>query len=120
MSLTILVIDDSTTSRAIFRACMPAKYDAEVLEAANMEEAVEQSSQHQFDVCVFDYNLPDFTGIEIAKQLKDNGVDAKFILMTANMQQSVVDRAKELGFVGYIEKPITPEKVASTLEDMEL
>ena len=67
------------------------------------------------DICVFDYNLPVKNGVEIAKDMKDAGVTAKFVLMTASMEKDVVDRAKEVGFSATIEKPINLKKIKEAL-----
>ena len=115
----VLVVDDSATSRAILRACLPKDGSYELFEAHDEGSALKQVEDNTPELCVMDYNMPEKTGTEIAKSIIETGLPARFILMTANMQQSVVDRAKELGFVAFIEKPVTPEKIAQVLGDLE-
>lgn len=113
----ILIVDDSATSRAIFKASVPAG-EFEVFEASDAPMAVEQAQKAQPDLCVMDYNLPDKNGTEIAEDIINSGFTTEFILMTANMQQSVVDRAKNLGFKAFVEKPINPGKVKDVLKEI--
>lgn len=118
MNLTLLVIDDSATARALLKACLPKNIDIKVHEADNYDDALAQADKHNPDVCILDYNMPEKTGIDIAKALQSKGTKCQFILMTANTQQSVLDQAKELGFVAVLEKPISPDVVKKTLEEM--
>lgn len=113
----ILVVDDSATSRAIFKASVP-KGEYEVIEASDAEMALQLATTQSPDICVMDYNLPDITGIDIAANIMSEHVQVDFILMTANMQDSIVDRAKELGFKAFIEKPISPEKIMNALKEL--
>ncbi len=111
----ILVIDDSATSRALFRAYVPKDGSYDLYEAGDCESALELAVKLKPDICVVDYNLPVKNGVEIASDIIEAGVETKFILMTANTQKSVLDSAKALGFIGLIEKPIDAEKVAHIL-----
>ncbi|MCH9644023.1 MAG: response regulator [Gammaproteobacteria bacterium] len=112
----ILVVDDSRTSRAIFKASLPEEVNYEVIEAGDVESALKQAADTKPDLCVMDYNLPDMYGTEIAEKIMASGVSAPFILMTANMQESVKERAKKLGFVAFIEKPINTDKITDALK----
>ncbi len=115
----ILVVDDSATSRAILRACMPKNGEYELYDANDEDTALQQVEKISPQICVMDYNMPGKTGTEIAESILSTGYAAKFVLMTANMQQGVVDRAKALGFVAFVEKPVTPEKVSQILEGLD-
>ena len=42
--------------------------------------------------------------------------DLSLILMTANMQDSVVKEAKDVGFLAFIEKPVDADKVSAALD----
>ncbi|PHQ78510.1 MAG: hypothetical protein COB66_08750 [Coxiella sp. (in: Bacteria)] len=113
----ILVVDDSITSRAIFKALIPqGRY--EVIEASDVTTALSQATEQNPDLCVMDYNLPEMNGTEIAEEIISAGISVPFILMTANMQEGVVNRAKKIGFVGFIEKPISTTKIVDALRDL--
>ncbi|MDF1761526.1 MAG: response regulator [Coxiellaceae bacterium] len=115
----ILVVDDSATSRAILRACMPKDGEYELYDANDETTALKQVEQVSPQICVMDYNMPGKTGTEIAESILSTGFATKFVLMTANMQQGVVDRAKSIGFVAFVEKPVTPEKISQVLEGLD-
>ncbi|STX49960.1 sensory box histidine kinase/response regulator [Legionella busanensis] len=113
--MKILIMDDSATARALFKACFRNKPNYEIIEAKQINEALEKAKMNQMDLIVLDYNMPDLTGSEVAQIMKKNGVKGQFVLLTANTQQSVIDEAKALGFLDVIEKPISPESIDSLL-----
>lgn len=113
--MKILVVDDSKTSRLLFRAYMPKDGQHQVFEAAALVDALAVADEARPDVVVLDYNMPELNGVEMAKVMRDAGVDAGFVLLTANMQQSVVDAAMTAGFVKLLEKPISAAKISDLL-----
>jgi two-component system chemotaxis response regulator CheY len=111
----ILIVDDSITARAIFKASLPENL-YEVIEASDVDTALKQATEEHPDLYVMDYNLPDMNGTEIAEKIMEAGISEPFILMTANMQQGVIDRAKSLGFIAFVEKPINSTKLIEMLD----
>jgi CheY-like chemotaxis protein len=115
---TILVVDDSATSRFLFKMHFPKEYPATIEEANSYDSALARAREIQPDIIFLDYNMPGKNGIDVARALIGSGTSAKLILFSANLQQGVVDAARELGFAKIIEKPITKEKLASALKDI--
>lgn len=113
----ILVVDDSATSRLLFKAHMPKDEGYEVHEAKDLEGAMDLGASIRPDLVFLDYNMPDKNGVEIAEALRDAGVDSIFFLLTANTQQSVLAAAEGVGIKGVLEKPITGEKLIRALHD---
>ncbi|HJW86938.1 MAG TPA: response regulator [Candidatus Brocadiaceae bacterium] len=114
----ILVVDDSATSRLLFRMHFPKEYPATIEEANSFDSAIARAGEVQPDIIFLDYNMPGKNGIDVARRLIGSGSSAKFILFSANLQQCVLDDAQALGFAKIIEKPITKEKIASALKDI--
>lgn len=114
----ILIIDDSATSRMLFKAYLPKGHAYAVQEAKDMDSALAAIASTRPDLVVLDYNMPDHNGVEVAQRLLATGLDAKLALLTANTQQAVVDEARACGFGWIIEKPITSEGLAKLLEEV--
>jgi CheY-like chemotaxis protein len=112
----ILIVDDSATSRMLFKVHLPKDHGYIIHEAKDLPGALQLAEAHTPELVVLDYNMPDHNGIEVAQALMDAGIATKFILLTANTQQSVVDDAMALNFLLVVEKPITREKIAMLLE----
>lgn len=86
----------------------------EIVEAINAEEALKISNDRQFTVMTIDYNMPGIDGLELAKKLKDVSPNAHISLITANVQDSIQQRTKELE-IDFIPKPINEEKITNFL-----
>ncbi|MDP2430555.1 MAG: response regulator [Pseudomonadota bacterium] len=113
--LVLLVVDDSSTSRMLFRIHMPADDGHVVHEAEGVESALRVAREVRPDVVFLDYNMPDCNGVEIAYKLREAGLDPFCILLTANVQQAILDEARDAGFAGVLEKPVSRDKIAGAL-----
>jgi two-component system response regulator MprA len=58
--------------------------DYEVISARNVAEALRRMLDHHFDLYLFDYNLPDGTGIELCIFLRTFDPDTPIVLATAS------------------------------------
>lgn len=117
---TILVVDDSATSRLLFKAHMPKQEAYRIVEAADPAQALERARSEQPDLVFLDYNMPEQNGVEIALALRQAGVVATCFLLTANTQQSVLAAAQTAGVRGVLEKPITRAKLEQALAEAGL
>jgi len=74
-------------------------------------EAVENG--FVYDLLVTDINMPQLSGLEMAKQLKEiPSVKLKPILaLTTEKSPQIVQKGKQIGLAGWLVKPFTPDKV---------
>ncbi len=114
-ALTLLVVDDSSTSRLLFRIHLPTDAGHVVHEADGGESALRLAREIQPDVVFLDYNMPDRDGVSIARDMRAAGLNPCFILLTANVQQSVLDEARAAGFTSVLEKPVNRDKINTVL-----
>lgn len=111
--MKVLIVDDSMTSRMLFKAYLAKVGQHQLFEAANLPDALNTAKTAQPDLVVLDYNMPEHSGVEMARAMLASGVGAKFVLLTANTQKMIVEEAMATGFVQVLEKPINAEKIAS-------
>ncbi len=113
----LLIVDDSQTSRALFKACLNLlSEDYQLLAAGDWKEGLELAINEKPYVIVFDYNMPEKVGTELAKMIRDKGIESYFVLLTANTQSAIVQEAQDLGFIEVLEKPVTSDMILSVLE----
>lgn len=117
-AMKILIVDDSKTSRLLFKAYMPKDEPHQVFEAASLADALELLREMQPDLVVLDYNMPEYNGVEMAQAISQAGFKPKMALLTANTQKMVVDAAKAAGFMQVLEKPVNTEKIATLLKQV--
>lgn len=116
--MKVLIVDDSMTSRMLFKAYLAKSGQHELFEAANFQDAQDKAQNLQPDLVVLDYNMPEYNGVEMARALQQQGVNAKYVLLTANTQKATVEDALSAGFVQIVEKPINADKVAALLKQL--
>lgn len=113
---TVLVVDDSRVSRMMIKSFIKnINSDWCIVEADCGDDALQVTESINIDVMIIDYNMPGMDGIELFKKLKQRFPDAVGSLMTANIQSSIENKAREVG-VGFEKKPITENKIKSILE----
>lgn len=112
---TILIVDDSATSRMVLRVYLQAIGQTRVFDAADYKQALKVARSCHPDVVFMDYNLDEADGIEIVKDMQEQGVVAKFILLTGYREDGKVHDAMQAGFYEVVEKPISLEKVESII-----
>lgn len=113
---TVLIVDDSATSRMLFKAHMPKDRGINVLEACDGESALAIVKASNPDMIFLDYNMPRRNGVDVAAELFALGYQGTIALLTANTQESLIEDAKAVGVKFVLEKPITKEKLIDSLD----
>lgn len=115
----MLIVDDSRLTRMMIRNIVLNKYPAwTIIEAQNSTEAIAQVESTPIDVITIDLNMPGGDGLTLATQLQEMYQKRNIALLTANIQNSIRQKAEALG-IGFIPKPITKEKILNFLSQME-
>jgi len=108
---TMLIVDDSGLSRMMIKKFAQAsKPNWQIIEAEDGEDALKKCQGQDIDYMTVDYNMPGMDGLTLCIKLRELFPQAKISLLTANIQNSVKDRADELGVI-FIQKPVTEDKI---------
>ena len=111
MNKRILIVDDSFYMRTMLKNMLTdAGYEV-VGEAANGAQALEMASSTSPDLITLDVILPDNTGLDVLKSLRQIQPSAKVVMCSAVGQEVIVNEAIENGALAYIVKPFSEEKV---------
>lgn len=117
MNKKVLIVDDSGyTRKVINRALTKAGYDI-IGEAESGEAAIDMAIEMKPDVITLDNILPDMLGLDILRVIKEEGLDAVVIMISAIGLQSTVSDGLELGASKYIVKPFTPGDVVKAVNE---
>lgn len=115
----VLVVDDSAFARGLTVAFLRAIWsEAEVIEAADPQDALERCAAAPPDHIIADMNMPGMSGLDMIEILRARGVAATATLITADRQE-VVRRRAEAAKARFIDKPITKDKMRRLLEELE-
>ena len=99
----ILLVDDYKFIRDSFSERLK-NYKYEVVSAKDGEEAIEKITADDFDVVITDIRMPKVNGIEVLKFTKKNKPKTKVIMMSAYLDQEVINEVMKLGAYQYIGK----------------
>jgi two-component system, chemotaxis family, chemotaxis protein CheY len=111
MNKRILIVDDSFYMRTMLKNMLTdAGYEV-VGEAANGAQALEMAASTNPDLITLDVILPDNTGLDVLKSLRQIQPSAKVVMCSAVGQEVIVTEAIESGALAYIVKPFSEEKV---------
>lgn len=115
MSKTVLIVDDSLYMRTVIKDALTNAKFTVVGQAANGESAIDLAIELQPDVITLDNILPDMLGLDVLKVLKEEGIEAQIVMISAVGQQSVVEEGLRLGAKDYIVKPFTSEQLIDVI-----
>ncbi len=107
---TILLVEDSKVMRTIIGKTLK-EYGAIVKEAKDGEEAVILHKTHNPDLTLMDINMPKLNGFEAIEQIKKFNPNSKFIILSSSSRKDEIINAKTLNVIGYLVKPVEPEKL---------
>ena len=105
MERIFLLEDDEALGRGITMALEGP--ERAVFRAGTLAEAEEILAQERFSLLILDVNLPDGSGLELLKQLRQRGDSVPVILLTANDLEVDIVAGLELGADDYITKPFS-------------
>jgi signal transduction histidine kinase/DNA-binding response OmpR family regulator len=117
---TILIVDDSPEDRELYRRYLQKdnKYSYHILEASLGRQGLELWQQHQPDVMLLDYRLPDLDGLEFLVLLSSLKQVAFFpaIVVTGQGNETIAVKAMKAGAQDYLVKgQITAESLQLTI-----
>jgi DNA-binding response OmpR family regulator len=74
-------------------------------------QAIETTFENNYDLYLFDINLPDMSGIELLQSLKEADDQTPTIFISANVDMETIAKGFEVGAEDYIKKPFVPEEL---------
>jgi len=118
---TILVIDDSSTIRAIVSE-MLSNNGFQTLEAETVEDVLSDLARIHFDLAVIDIFMPGMGGIEGIARIKKNWPDIKIIAISAgvdDMDKNMALKAAAIqGADIALAKPFTDEDMMAAVNEL--
>lgn len=114
---TVLIVDDEAPIREMLSVALQmAGYQC--LEADNAQTAHGLIVDHQPDIILLDWMMPEVSGIELAGRLKRDPISAEIpiIMLTARGEEDNKIQGLEAGADDYITKPFSPRELVARLK----
>lgn len=114
---TILLAEDSPTTRSLVVSTLEQLGDLEVVEASSGFEALKTLPRYKFDIIITDINMPDINGFELLNFVKHNQVyqHIPLIIITSEVSERDREKGKSLGADAYLAKPVDPEELQNVV-----
>lgn len=108
MTKTVLIVEDNDLNMKLFHDLLDA-HGYKTLQTRNGMEALELAREHHPDLILMDIQLPEVSGLEVTKWLKedDHLREIPVVAVTAFAMKGDEERIRQGGCEAYISKPIS-------------
>lgn len=111
--INLLLVDDSRIARlSLSRQLKSLNLDLQLLEADSADAAEALLCDQSVDIALIDFNMPGRDGLELAESVSARFPKIRMALVTANIQDALALRARQLG-MAFLPKPTTAEQLAA-------
>jgi CheY-like chemotaxis protein len=117
MSKTILLVDDSSTTRVAHRIAIGRHTTSKILCASNGEEALEKAYSEKPDLILMDVIMPGMSGLDVCRALRKNPLTKwlPVILLTYRSKSQSVEDGYASGCTEYLMKPLQDAELVRIL-----
>ncbi len=114
---SILIVEDSVTTRALMRAIIEEMGDFNTIEAGSGFEALKLLPTQEFSRVITDVNMPDSNGLELINFIKTNPRYSHIPLIIVSTERSDEDkkRGMALGAAAYVTKPFKAQELQAVI-----
>ena len=117
-AIPLLVCDDSNMARKQLIRALPANWPFRISQAANGVEGLEAIRQGNGQIVLLDLTMPELDGFGVLAALREEGLTPEVIVVSGDVQDEAVRRAKALGARAFIKKPADPMQLAEALNTL--
>ncbi|MBR4832267.1 MAG: response regulator [Butyrivibrio sp.] len=112
---SVLIVDDSRTSRRILRDILERAGYNIIGEAVDGREGYDEYVKLDPDIVTMDITMPVVDGLECLKLIKKSDPNAKVVMITAAGQKEKMMEAVKLGATEFVAKPFVEETVLDAM-----
>jgi CheY-like chemotaxis protein len=115
--LRILLVEDHKDTLRSLKFLL-TRLGHQVLTAENMIEALRVADTEQFDLLLSDIGLPDGSGLELIRQIRQRR-EINAIAVSGYGMDEDIQRSQEAGFFEHLTKPISLERLQEVIDRIE-
>ncbi len=113
----VLVVDDDPTVLSTYRR-MLRRAGFEVVTESDPRKVLENGHADGVDLLLLDYRMPGLDGLSLLAELRRRECTAPVILISAYLNDDVVDQARMLGVARLLQKPVDVPTLRGYLFDL--
>lgn len=116
MTIKLLLVDDHAVIRMGMRMLFESEPDIEIVaEAENGRQAITAVQEFNPDVVLMDIGLPDMSGIEATRLIKEQNPDTAIVALTIHEDKEYFFKMLDAGATGYVPKRAAPEELLTAI-----
>jgi PAS domain S-box-containing protein len=114
----LLYIEDNLANLKLVKDILELNPRFELLTAVQGGMGIEMAQLHQPDIILLDLDLPDISGVEVLKSLREHPEtrNSTIVIMSAEANENKIHKVFELGADDFLAKPINIKKFMELLE----
>lgn len=120
-AITVLIAEDNRHMRQVLRALLSGLGVNKVIEADNGAAAMRQFETEPVDVLITDWEMPELTGLELVRRIRDHAVspdpDLPVIMLSGHASKCRVLEARDAGITEFLSKPMSASDLHRRLVD---
>ncbi len=117
--ITVLLAEDHAVVRQGLSSLLRADGHFQVVGGARTgREAVEQARALRPDVILMDIAMPVLNGLEATRQILAEDPKAKVVILSAHSDDPYIERMREVGVAGFLEKQTSAEVLVEAIRDV--
>lgn len=113
--MRVLVVDDEKNIRKVLKTIVSEK-GLEVYESGDIKGADDLISKFYFDAAIIDIRLPDGSGIDLLKTIKEKSPETIVLMITAFASTETAITAMKSGAYDYVTKPFNLDEIRIILD----
>jgi len=114
--MRVLIADDHAVVRRGLKQILLDEYGAlEVGEAGDAHETLRLAREEPWDIVVLDISMPDRSGLEVLKELKQTRPRLPVLILTTHPEEQYAVRVLKAGAAGYMTKESAPEHLVEAI-----
>jgi DNA-binding response OmpR family regulator len=110
----ILCVDDHLETREVLAAIFD-RAGYEVVSCATATEGLSLAARLDFDLYLFDVNLPDGTGLDLARRVRALDTRTPLVFLSASAYPDDIEAGMKVGAQAYIVKPMSMDHLLETV-----
>lgn len=113
-NLSILLAEDEVLIREDMKEALEEAGHIVCAQCDNGQKAIEQAKQLQPELAILDITMPKLDGLETAQMMHQLNIPV--IMVTANSQEKLIQRAEKVHVYGYIIKPVSAQNLLAAVQ----
>ena len=115
--MRVLLIDDHTLVRKGLEQLLQSRGVEIVASVGSGREGIEAAKALDPDIILLDVKMPEMSGTETLKHLRDQGITAPILMLTMSREEEDLQAALRNGATGYLLKDMDHEELVPALQD---